>query len=44
MVSGWPLEAIRNHLEALTFGDIPSNRLRALLLMVREFANVALCN
>jgi hypothetical protein len=27
MVDGWPLEAICNHLEALTFGDIPSNRL-----------------
>jgi hypothetical protein len=27
MVEGWPLEAICIHLEALTFGDIPSNRL-----------------
>jgi hypothetical protein len=27
MVEGWPLEAICTHLEALTFGDIPSNRL-----------------
>jgi hypothetical protein len=27
MVEGWPLEAICNHLEALTFGDIHSNRL-----------------
>jgi hypothetical protein len=27
MVEGWPLEAICLHLEALTFGDIPSNRL-----------------
>jgi hypothetical protein len=27
LVEGWPLEAICNHLEALTFGDIPSNRL-----------------
>src|ERR1700757_1230256 len=27
LVEGWPLEAICVHLEALTFGDIPSNRL-----------------
>jgi hypothetical protein len=27
LVEGWPLEAICLHLEALTFGDIPSNRL-----------------
>jgi hypothetical protein len=27
MIEGWPLEAICLHLEALTFGDIPSNRL-----------------
>jgi hypothetical protein len=27
LVDGWPLEAICDHLEALTFGDIPSNRL-----------------
>ena len=27
LVEGWPLEAICIHLEALTFGDIPSNRL-----------------
>ena len=27
LVEGWPLEAITLHLEALTFGDIPSNRL-----------------
>jgi hypothetical protein len=27
LVEGWPLEAICNHLEALTFGDIQSNRL-----------------
>jgi hypothetical protein len=27
MVEGWPLEAICIHLEALTFGDFPSNRL-----------------
>jgi hypothetical protein len=27
MVEGWPLEAICNHLEALTFGEIESNRL-----------------
>jgi hypothetical protein len=27
LVEGWPLEAICDHLEALTFGDIPSKRL-----------------
>jgi hypothetical protein len=27
LIEGWPLEAICVHLEALTFGDIPSNRL-----------------
>jgi hypothetical protein len=27
LIEGWPIEAICIHLEALTFGDIPSNRL-----------------
>jgi hypothetical protein len=27
LVEGWPVEAICIHLEAITFGDIPSNRL-----------------
>lgn len=27
LVEGWPLEAICKHLEAITFGDLPSNRL-----------------
>jgi hypothetical protein len=27
LIEGWPLEAICTHLEAMTFGDIPSNRL-----------------
>jgi hypothetical protein len=27
LIEGWPLEAICDHLEAMTFGDIPSNRL-----------------
>jgi hypothetical protein len=27
LIEGWPIEAICLHLEAITFGDIPSNRL-----------------
>jgi hypothetical protein len=27
MIEGWVVEAICLHLEAITFGDIPSNRL-----------------
>jgi hypothetical protein len=42
LVEGWPLEAICDHLEALTFGDIETNRL--LINVPPGFMKSLLCS